>query len=353
MKIAILGPVMTKAYYGGVATFNEGLAASLINMNHQVLLFTTQKSEIINSELNIKRVSIFRLFTEINAFHPDLVIGSLQYPLCFPLVHYGTKVLFLHGFFNFESYGIKSTLISVLATKFMAHYSDCILANSNFTATINRRIWGIPVNGVAYLGLDYNFLKNVIKEFKKIHKKKGEILFAGRLVKSKKVDRMIQAFAMLNSRDITYQLVIAGTGPEQENLEKLADKIGVKVHFLGKIPHDEIYKLYLESEIFISLGEAESFGLTFIESLISGCKILCPNTGGQTEYLNLYSDRVRFVNPLDTMDIADGIYKLLNINVDPIDIDEVISRFNYTETAQKIFSILKNERNKNAKQKIL
>ena len=110
---------------------------------------------------------------------------------------------------------------------------------------------------------------------------------------------------------------------------------------MGKVSHDEIYKLYLESEVFISLGEAEAFGLTFIESLVSNCKILCPNTGGQVEFLSLYSDRVKFVNPLDMMDIADGIYNLLNLNIEPIDVDKVISQFNYSATAKKIFSIVK------------
>lgn len=341
MKIAILGPVMTTAYYGGVATFDEGLAASLINLNHQVLLFTTQKGKILHSELPIKQVSVFQLLKMINSYHPDLVIGSLQYAMCFPFLHYGTKILFLHGFFNFESYGAIKTLLSVYVTKFMAHYSECVLANSNYTATINRRIWGIPVNGIAYLGLDHKFLENVANIRQQTNKKRNQILFVGRLVKSKKIDRLIQALAVLTSRGVDYQFVVAGTGPEYESLKKLTEERRVKVQFLGKVPHDEIYKLYLESEVFISLGEAEAFGLTFIESLVSNCKILCPNTGGQVEFLSLYSDRVKFVNPLDMVDIADGIYNLLNLNIEPIDVDKVISQFNYSATAKKIFSIVK------------
>lgn len=350
MRIAILGPVMTKAYYGGVATFDEGLAESLIRMGHHTLLFTVQKGEVLNSLLPIKQVSLYQLSPAINSYRPDLVIASLQYAMCFPFIYYGKKVLFLHGFFNFESYGALKTLLSVYATKVMAHHSDYVLANSNFTATINRRIWGIPVNGITYLGLDHKFLENATDSFKETVKKKGQILFVGRLVKSKKVDRMIQALSVLDLRDTTYQFVIAGAGPEYESLKNLAEQKNVKVQFLGKIPHDEIYKLYLESEIFMSLGESEPFGLTFIESLVSNCKIICPNTGGQVEFLTSYADRVKFINPLDIMDIADGLHNLLNLKIEPIDIEKVISRFNYSETAKKIFSIVKEQ---NGREKIL
>ena len=45
MKIAILGPVTTKTYFGGVAVFDEELAAGFKHNKWEVVLITNQKLE--------------------------------------------------------------------------------------------------------------------------------------------------------------------------------------------------------------------------------------------------------------------------------------------------------------------
>ncbi len=335
MKIAILGPVYTTYYYGGVATFDEGIAAAFTTMGHEVILFTSQKGTIKNANINIKQCSKWKLVAEVKKFKPDVILASLQYAIYFCLFHSAIKVMFLHGFFNFESYGIIKTLLSVRAMKFMANSSDLIIANSNFTAMINRRIWNIPVNGIAYLGIDPEFQEQIDK-IKGTKKQKGKILFVGRLAKSKRVDRIIKAIAELKKCRKSYELIIAGDGPESAKLQQLAQKLQVNAKFLGRVSHREVYKLYREAEIFISLNDGESFGITFVESLLSNCKIVCPNTGGQVEFLEGYHDRVQFISPLDDKNIADGIDKLLSSDVPIIDTCKVNAQFNYLVTASKI-----------------
>lgn len=46
MKIAILGPVTTKTYFGGVAVFDEELAAGFKHNEWEVVLITNQKTLI-------------------------------------------------------------------------------------------------------------------------------------------------------------------------------------------------------------------------------------------------------------------------------------------------------------------
>ena len=337
LKIALLGPVITKSYYGGVATFDEGLAEAFLELGHEVILFTVQKDIPLNKIIPIERKSKYSLASSVNDYHPDIVIASLQYGLYFTRIQNSKKILFIHGFFNFESYGVLKTLISVMVTKFMARYSDLLVANSNFTAMINRRIWNIPVDCIAYLGADNQFLSHVDK-VKSIKKKKGQILFAGRLAVSKKVEKIIHAVSLLNNQDIIYELVVAGDGPEYRNLKNYAAKCGANTKFLGKVSHENIFDLYSESEVFISLGESEPFGITFVEALLSGCKIVCPNTGGQVEFLSSYPDKVCFVDPLNPQDIAVGIQRLLEENTEEIDVDNLVERFNYKNTAKKIIS---------------
>lgn len=337
MKIAVLGPVITKSYYGGVATFDEGLAEAFLSLGHEVTLFTVQKDIPLNRTLPVKQKTKCGIASAINNYHPDIVIASLQYGLYFTKIREGKKILFIHGFFNFESYGVLKTLVSVAVTKFMARYSDLLVANSNFTAMMNRRIWNIPVDCVTYLGADKHFLSRV-SEMESVKKKRGQILFAGRLVISKKVEKIIQAVSLLNDRNVTYELVIAGDGPEYQKLKDYADRCGTNIRFLGKVSHEDIFDLYEKSEVFISLGESESFGITFVEGLLAGCKIVCPNTGGQVEFLSAYPDKVYFVNPLSLQNIADGIQRSLEENTEPICTKNLMERFNYKNTAKELIS---------------
>lgn len=338
MKIAILGPVMTSNYYGGVATFDEGLSEAFQQMGHEVLLLTVQQETVKNKAITIRQESYYKIIKTVNRYQPDFIIASLQYGLCFPFMHYGKKILFLHGFFNVQSYGVIKTMLSVFVTKIIARYSDVILTNSNFTSMINQRIWNIPSNGVAYLGLDESFSKNVLVSSANECRKKGQILFVGRLAISKSVDRILHALSHLEKQKIDYHFVVAGDGFEREMLKELSQKLHLNVSFLGKVSHDDIYRLYKESEVFISLGSSEPFGITYIESLLSGCKIVCPNTGGQVEFLRAYSDRVSFVNPLDTQDIAHGVKEMLFKNPASLDLEEVSVKFNYKQTGKKIIS---------------
>ena len=94
-----------------------------------------------------------------------------------------------------------------------------------------------------------------------------------------------------------------------------------------------MFKKYSDAEIFISLNETESFGITYVEALLSGCKIICPKTGGQVEFLCNYPDRVQFVDLHSQDDIATAIKYLLETPTKEIDSDQLIDKFSYKNTA--------------------
>ena len=93
-----------------------------------------------------------------------------------------------------------------------------------------------------------------------------------------------------------------------------------------------------ETEFLFSLGESEPYGLTYAEALLAGCKIVCPITGGQVEFLMNYLDRISFVDVLSNKSIAEGIKKCLetgNVNFN----EDLIQKFRYSETAKRILEI--------------
>lgn len=337
MKIAIIGPVITDKYFGGVATFDEALAEGFQELGHQVRIFSSQDGQVANQQLAIRRMKKSEIGGAVNKEKYNLTIASLQYGAVLKKIHTGKKIYFLHGFFNVQSYGIAKTLAATALTKQMTGFADCVIANSNFTAAVNQRIWNISVDGVAHLGVDDDFIERVTPTSKRNSEDLKRILFVGRLAVSKHVERVIRAAALLESSP--YELIIAGDGPERKNLENLAKDLEVNVRFLGRVEHDKVSELYTRSSVFISLSESEPYGLTYAEALIAGCNIICPETGGQVEFLMDYPDRVSFVNVLSIESIADGIRKCLSKETKSVSV-EMIKDFRYIKTAKRILEIV-------------
>jgi glycosyltransferase involved in cell wall biosynthesis len=64
---------------------------------------------------------------------------------------------------------------------------------------------------------------------------------------------MLKALAVCKEKGNNYQLIIAGDGPEKENLHKLASDLGVYdlVVWLGAVAHDDIWALMNNADIFL------------------------------------------------------------------------------------------------------
>lgn len=334
MKVCILGPVTTNRYWGGVASFDEGLAEAILQKGHDVTVISTQWGETpLKSSVPIELVKGSGVLKAIKKIEPDIVIASLNYGKYFRGITDSKKIYFLHGFFNIASYGVVKTLLAVCYQKWMCSLADEVVANSYFTSALNKKFWNIESDKVAWLGADNEYISCVRKNSIIKNAENGKVMFAGRLVKGKGVDTIINAFSHLENSEGKYTLVIAGDGPLKPELEKLARGKNVRVEFLGKVDHSEMFKKYSDAEIFISLNETEPFGITYVEALLSGCKIICPKTGGQVEFLCNYPDRVQFVDLHSQDDIATAIKYLLETPTKEIDSDQLIDKFSYKNTA--------------------
>lgn len=330
MKIYILGPVITNEYWGGVASFDEGLAEAFRDMGHDVIVISTQCGEIpLRKDLSIKLVKSHQINCLIKKDTPDVVIASLSYGRFLAQTMYAKKIYFLHGFFNFSSYGIVKTLLAVCYQKWMCLCADEVISNSWFTSAINYKFWKIKSDKVTWLGVNNEYCYQVAKMEKIRNANNGRILFAGRLVKGKMVDRIIQAFSMLEDKENRNELVIAGDGPLRKELEEIGKRKKCNVRFWGKVEHSKMYECYNTAEIFISLNETEPFGLTYIEALMAGCKIVCPKTGGQIEVLCNYPERVAFVDHNSEKEIAKGIEMMLNKQIEDVESRKLIDEFSY------------------------
>jgi glycosyltransferase involved in cell wall biosynthesis len=349
MKICILGPITTASYFGGVASFDEDLAMGFHQNGHDVAIVTSQKDtnkKLLNGHIPVITVRSKHDFCKWQEIEkPELIIGSLAYPrLLSQRWCENTKVIyFLHGYFTRSYYGfLKSTFASIYQ-KHLAQKADYIFANSHFTSMINREFFGIKAHKAIHLGVSEDFYKQSAS-FGINDKEQGTILFVGRLVSAKGVNKLIDAAKILSDRGIAYRIQIAGDGPERTKLEEYARKNSLSVNFLGKIDHKQISELYRYSEVFVSLNPSEPFGITFVEALLSNCKILCPETGGQVEFLRHWYESVAFVEESSAMCIADGIMKLFAKGEYPELSNEERATYSYKSIATAISDFVEERR---------
>ena len=123
-------------------------------------------------------------------------------------------------------------------------------------------------------------------------RKEGErgeaFLYAGALVPYKRPDLAVKACTKLG-----VPLWIAGAGPEEQNLKKIA---GSNVKFFGRISDEEFAELFKNCRALIFPG-TEDFGLIPLECLAAGRPVIALHSGALRETLS-------GVKPWDLKDLA-------------------------------------------------
>lgn len=107
------------------------------------------------------------------------------------------------------------------------------------------------------------------------------IIFVGRLLKSKKIDFLIQAVAELNSTDLQINLVVVGDNVEGFNLSKIINdyKIQDKIWMYGPCFDENVLgDLFYNADICVSPG---GIGLTAIHSLMYGTPVITHDNFGE------------------------------------------------------------------------
>lgn len=105
------------------------------------------------------------------------------------------------------------------------------------------------------------------------------IICVGRLTPQKRIDRLIDAFALIAGEFPAWHVDIFGEGELKEQLlRQIADKgLGGRVRILP--PTGDIYSEYLRSQLFVLCSDFEGFGLVIVEAMACGMPVVvtdCP-----------------------------------------------------------------------------
>lgn len=110
------------------------------------------------------------------------------------------------------------------------------------------------------------------------------ILSAGRLVRTKRVDLLLQAFEQLGGIP-SVRLVICGDGPERGSLMKTAGSLSCRerVAFVGHL--DDLGPVLSGSAAFVSFSAVEGSPNTVVEAMLAGCPVVASDIEAHRELL--------------------------------------------------------------------
>jgi len=116
--------------------------------------------------------------------------------------------------------------------------------------------------------------------------RKLEVLYSGRITREKGAELLAEAFLLARAQDPRLHLVLAGGGPEQE---QLAERLGAHATFLGWLSGSELARTYANADLFLFPSATDTFGQVILEAQASGLPVVAVAEGGP---LSLIEDRV-------------------------------------------------------------
>ena len=110
------------------------------------------------------------------------------------------------------------------------------------------------------------------------------LLAVGRLEANKGFHVLIEALARLSAMPgaRACHLVLVGDGPRRSALERQAQEggLGGRVHFLGRVPDDDVHQWYRDATLFVHPTLYEGSSLVTLEAMAHRCAVVATAAGG-------------------------------------------------------------------------
>ncbi|MFA6253712.1 MAG: glycosyltransferase family 4 protein [Candidatus Paceibacterota bacterium] len=113
------------------------------------------------------------------------------------------------------------------------------------------------------------------------------VLSLRRLVPSKGIDILLKSYIAMADKLVGIDLVIAGSGSEEQKLKKMAKKakLSNRVKFIGDIPLADAIGYLKSAFCTVVPSRSEGGGLVNTEAIALGCPVIATDVGGIREYV--------------------------------------------------------------------
>lgn len=104
-----------------------------------------------------------------------------------------------------------------------------------------------------------------------------KVLYAGRLTHEKGVDLLAESFLRAHRSDPRLHLLLAGGGPEEEEMRA---RLGASATFLGWLGGEELARAYASADAFLFASSTDTYGQVILEAGASGLPVVAVAEGG-------------------------------------------------------------------------
>lgn len=119
-------------------------------------------------------------------------------------------------------------------------------------------------------------------------KKRGSILWAGRLIDWKHPENAVLTAKRLRDEGVPFEMKIIGEGEREATLRALIAEHGLfgQVQLLGAMPQEQVRRQMEEADVFLFTSDRrEGWGAVLNEAMNSGCAVAASNECGSVPYL--------------------------------------------------------------------
>ena len=157
------------------------------------------------------------------------------------------------------------------------------------------------------------------------------IASVGHLIPRKGHDLVIRALAKLPG----WQAIIAGTGPEDHALRRLARESGVggRVHFLGAVPHTALKQVYSAANVLVLASSREGWPNVLLESLACGTPVVATAVNGSPEVVR-ESVAGRIIRDRTPTAVAEAVAGIPACPPHPADVRRYAEQFSWRATSE-------------------
>jgi glycosyltransferase involved in cell wall biosynthesis len=172
--------------------------------------------------------------------------------------------------------------------KFSVRQSNKIATFSNgykswIESIYNVRDVAVIPPGVEIPQNNYKLPENILHALSR--SKAQSLIFVGKLVTWKNVDRLLEITALINKRIPNIFLLIVGDGPCKDSLVQQAKKLGIEHNtiFCGYVAGEHVFSFCREADLLVLLEKNASFGLSLIEANATGLPVMALEGGGPSD----------------------------------------------------------------------
>lgn len=296
--------------WGGIETVTSLIIPELIKQGHQITIASHRQqfeAQSIPKDVRLVPIPIDSFNKHINEYDINNIIfesdrqgyDCIIYQDCYePNEQLAVKmslewqiplIVFEHNtpliIFKMNVFGsitsIKGIIKRIFKPLFMFHYAKkqrkrrlflhehChayVLLSQNYIPEFHF-ITSLPQSNK--LCIINNPLTFASQESPSFESKKNEILYVGRLVPEKRVDKILKVWSSIQKQFPHWKLTIVGDGPERKFLERLCNDQAIKrVHFVG---FQKPIEYYSKAKIFLMASSFEGWPMTLAEAMSMGC----------------------------------------------------------------------------------